>query len=475
MQTRLLLAATVIIAVAASGVAVVRLGDDTTPGPEATPTTSPPGTPAVDGNGDGDGGGFGEFLDELTGSLLGSGLGPVELARCLGQPAPDAGAPLPDDPAAAIAAIADQVEALRELDSDEPIAPVLLAPADLAERIVALTMEDLTPEAAAEEERVLVALRAIGPDLDLRAEILTLLGEQVAGFYDPDTGELVSVSDGDLDPGVATILAHEIDHALTDRTIGLPDLAGFDGDTDAYLAAQAVVEGDATLLMQQWATRHLSLRQQLAMAGQAEAEAAAFAAAPTILQDQLTFPYLEGLTFVCRAYTAGGGWPAVDALYADLPTTSAQILWPDRYTAGEGSVDVPDPRVLDGWDELRRDTTGAADLLWLTSAPGNDRDRALTAPRARAAAWAGGELAVGQRATQTTVAITWAERPGTDHPLCETVTAWYAAANPSATTTEVAAGDAFADTDQAAVVRCDGATVRLGIGPDLETATALVA
>ncbi len=474
MTNRLLLAATAIIAVAATGVAAVRLldGPPTPPAASPSPTSTPAPTPG--GSTTPDSGGFGDLLDDLAGNLLGSDLGPMALARCLGQPGADAGAPLPDDPAAAIEVIAEQVEALRGLDSDEPIAPVLLTPDELADRIVELTMEDLTVEDAAEEQRVLAALHAIAPDLDLRAEILTLLGEQVAGFYDPDTGELVSVSDGDLDPGIQTILAHEIDHALTDRAIGLPDLAGFDGDTDGYLAAQALVEGDATLLMQQWATRHLSLRQQLAMAGSAEAEAAAFAAAPTILQDQLTFPYLDGLTFVCRAFDAGGGWTAVDAIYADLPTTSAQILWPERYADREGALDAPDPRVLDGWDEIRRDTTGAAELLWLMSAPGNDRARALSAPRARAAAWGGGELAVGVRGEHTTVAMTWVERPDSEHPLCETITSWYAAAADTATATRVGDHDAFAGADQAAVVACDDDVVRLGIGPDLATATALV-
>ena len=470
MTHRVLLAATAIIAVAATAVAGVRLLDDDAPAPAAAPTPTETATPDTDSNG----GGIGDLIDDLAGNLLGSELSPLTLARCLDQPGADADGPLPDDPAEAIAVIADQVEALRGLDSEVPIAPVLLAPDDLADRIVTLTLEDFTVEDAAEEERLLTAMRAIEADLDLRDTILALLGEQVAGFYDPDTGELVAVSDGDLDPGVQTILAHEIDHALTDRLIGLPDLAGFEGDTDGYLAAQALVEGDATLLMQQWATRHLSLGQQLAMAGTAEAEAAAFAAAPTILQDQLTFPYLDGLTFVCRAFDAGDGWAAVDAIYADLPTTSAQILWPERYADREGAVDVPDPTVLDGWEQVRRDTTGAAELLWLVSAPGNDRSRALDAPRARAAAWAGGEVAVGVRGDDTTVAMTWVERPGSEHALCDTITSWYEAANPTATVTNHGGHDAFTTTEQTAVVACDDGIVRLGIGPDLDVAAALV-
>ena len=162
----------------------------------------------------------------------------------------------------------------------------------------------------------------------------------------------------------------------------------------------------------------------------------------------------------------------MDALYDTPPTTSAQVLWPERFAAGEQAVDVADPALPDGWTEVRRDQLGAADLLWLFQAPGDDRGARLSRAEDRASAWAGGELVVGARDDDAVVAITLADHGGAPVSLCDSVTAWYAAAFPDATTTSTATGmDVEGDT-QSAAVRCTADRVHLGIAPDLPTATA---
>ena len=111
--------------------------------------------------------------------------------------------------------------------------------------------------------------------------------------------------------------------------------------------------------------------------------------APHFISRQLRFPYQEGMTFVCSQFL-NGGWDAVDELYSNPPVSTVEILFPDR--VGQAPVALPEPAAPAApWIEARRDTFGAAELMFLFEAPGNDEDRALADPLGAAAVWAGGE------------------------------------------------------------------------------------
>src|SRR5208337_4726685 len=98
--------------------------------------------------------------------------------------------------------------------------------------------------------------------IDLKAETLKLLKEQVAAFYEPHRNEMVVVAGAmnlGLWNGVAQfliqrdvagemILAHELTHALQDQHFGLEqNLENFKDNSDRALALKSVAEGDATL------------------------------------------------------------------------------------------------------------------------------------------------------------------------------------------------------------------------------------
>jgi hypothetical protein len=53
-------------------------------------------------------------------------------------------------------------------------------------------------------------------------------------------------------------------------------------------------------------------------------------ALPKFLREQITLPYRDGSQFVYWAFAARG-WPGVNGLYGNLPTTTAQILHPQKY------------------------------------------------------------------------------------------------------------------------------------------------
>lgn len=464
---RWVVAAVVVVAVAGAVVAGLRpTGTDEPAGPTSTGTT-PPAAPTTEERSDRE--------DSDEGGLLASILGddPQRLVECL-TPTDRSTSDLPDDPAAAVDVIGEQVAEERDLSFTEPVDPQLLPPSRLQERVEAMSREDYDEVSADTDARLLAALGVLEPDVDLQQLTLELLGEQVAGFYDPETGELTAIAREGLDPVARITLAHELDHALVDQAIGLPDLDGPAGRGDAQAAALAVVEGDATLLMQRWAAAHLGLVDQLSMATGAVGPTTSLEQAPWLLQQQLVFPYTAGLTFACEQF-ADGGWSAVDALYADLPTTTAQVLWPERYERGEVAVDVAAPRLPPGdWEPLRTEQVGATDLLWLFQAPGDDRGAALDEAERRARAWAGGRLLVAGRGEQTAVGMVLAEHREAELSLCDAVRTWYDRSFEDDTVREDRDATVWSGPDQSASLSCSDDRVRLGIGPDVATADAVV-
>ena len=106
--------------------------------------------------------------------------------------------------------------------------------------------EDLPPSELA---GVQAAYRLFGllPDsLDLRATMVDLLTEQVAGYYDPDSNALYVAADVDS-PLVRTTVSHELVHALQDQYMNLDSVMQQRRQNDRRSAAQAILEGQATL------------------------------------------------------------------------------------------------------------------------------------------------------------------------------------------------------------------------------------
>jgi hypothetical protein len=410
---------------------------------------------------------------DLFGASLSAGM-------CVGMAGGGSAAGIADVPdTSTVEAVAQELEDIRELTFQELPKPRYLSSAQMAAEVRGSFVEDYPTEEAEDDERMLAMLGAIPPGMDLKTTLSGFVGEEVAGFYDPDTGDLVVLgSGGDLDPVEKLTLAHELDHALTDQVLGIPlQEPPSPGEEDAALAVRALVEGDATLVRSMFAGRSLSYEEQISVNFSSfpdQGSATEIAQVPHYLARTMLFPYLEGLLFACRLQLEGG-WEAVDAAYQEPPTTSAQILFPKRYAAGEGAVDPRDPGGLPApWTRSDVNALGAADLLFLFEAPGGNRAAALDDPLERAAGWAGGEMHLWTRGSDSALGVVVAQRPG-EPPLCDALARWYGAAfvgkdgGPRADEKLAVDGEI-----QDAVVRCPGSEVRLGIGPDLATARGLV-
>ncbi len=212
--------------------------------------------------------------------------------------------------------------------------------AQMREYVIHKFDTDLPP---AELAGAQAAYRLFGllPDtLDLRRTMIDLLTEQVAGYYDPDSGTLYVGADVDSQL-VRTTVSHELIHALQAQYLNLDSLLQQKRENDRRSAAQAILEGQATLaqilvmmpeqqtegLPSFWETRKV-FRTQMAQMRE-------FAHAPLWLRETLIFPYLAGADFV-RWYD--GRHPGHQPFGAAMPVSTEQILHPDRYEVHDTPV-----------------------------------------------------------------------------------------------------------------------------------------
>jgi hypothetical protein len=115
---------------------------------------------------------------------------------------------------------------------------------------------------------------------------------------------------------------------------------------------------------------------------------AALASPYPVLARSLQLPYADGTATVARLVRRDG-WKAIDALYADLPQTSEQMLHLDKLLAREPAVPVKIDgtalaTALPGLQEVWHDNLGEAELLTMLA----DVAPSLTARQA-AAGWGG--------------------------------------------------------------------------------------
>jgi hypothetical protein len=185
-------------------------------------------------------------------------------------------------------------------------------------------------------QRAYRAFRLIPDTLDLRRLMLDLYAEQVAGFYEPDSGALFVLRGAD--PAMLrVIMAHELVHALQDQYTRIAPILKMRRHNDRQMAGQAVLEGQAMVAsfdalrptgqpFDFSAVRDVVRQQQASMP--------VFAAAPRIIQESLLFPYIEGGTFV-QGFDERKSRPEEQPWNERLPVTTEQILHASRYTAHE--------------------------------------------------------------------------------------------------------------------------------------------
>ncbi len=294
--------------------------------------------------------------------------------------------------------IEQQVVAIRGLSPKRPVERAFIDANELRSMLTEQFDTETPPAYLAATERLYKALGVIPADSDLRALSLDLLSGGVAGFYRNDQGKLYIVS-SDGEPGAAErfYFSHEYDHALQDQNSTIfTDQDGILDQSDRILARQAIYEGDATLVMTQWAAGNLSQTDLLELLSAASDPAATAVTdrTPPFMVDTLEFPYTTGLGYV-SAVQASGGWPAVNAYFDRMPESTEQIIHPEKYTAAEAPIAVTLPadlatRLGAGWSVPLEDTFGEFQTRAWLSESGVPTATATDA----AAGWGGDRLAV---------------------------------------------------------------------------------
>jgi hypothetical protein len=131
------------------------------------------------------------------------------------------------------------------------------------------------------------------------------------------------------------LLLHELVHAIQDQNADLSGLTAPEVGSDRALAAQAAIEGHATLVMIEYLVeQQLGVRLDPALLGDfaeqlgpvlnaARAEFPALSGAPRVIQESLLFPYLEGASYVQSLWSGG---ERLAPFGEHLPLSSEQIL-----------------------------------------------------------------------------------------------------------------------------------------------------
>lgn len=195
----------------------------------------------------------------------------------------------------------------------------------------------IPPEKLKSDELIYKAIGFLPDDFDYVQGMINLYVSQLGGYYDPEKHHYVMA--GWIPEIMQTAVAvHELTHALQDQYFNLKD---FTDDskftTDEILARQALVEGDATAVM----TDYALLAQGKSLKDQKDVEAMVLqnviglgfmgGNAPNSVKLSLLFPYASGLRFV-HSFLRKGGYKAIDGLYKNPPKSTMEILHPEKYT-----------------------------------------------------------------------------------------------------------------------------------------------
>lgn len=251
-----------------------------------------------------------------------------------------------------IAKLRDIVSRLRDLEFKTPVTVDNKDRDNLKNQIVADTEKNATPEEKAKQKKALVKFGLVPPELDIDSFITGLYTEQIAGYYNPETKELYTISPGKTEsateaqqpkylygiPVERLTVIHEMTHALQDQHFDLLSLPrnSIEND-DIAIAVNAMVEGEAEFVTIDYILRQRGLNMILTpdMSESAEekiqgANPSLIDQAPLYIKEGLRFPYLKGPEFI-KFVKSREGWPAIDKMYADLPASTEQILHPQKY------------------------------------------------------------------------------------------------------------------------------------------------
>jgi hypothetical protein len=275
----------------------------------------------------------------------------------------------PDAALRATDEVLQSVSRIRGLEVKQAVKRGLKTRDEIESAVIHDLDESNTPEEFESSRKTLIKLGLIAADFALRDYYVRLLREQVAGFYQPKTQEFylaawLPIAEQKI------VIAHELVHALQDQHFNLRRFEKWPkGDSDAEVAAHALIEGDATVVMYQYVFdqqgRAVDMKVLGALIDMLKADTEidpkkypTLAQAPAVLRESLQFPYSYGASFV-HAMMKSRPINDLNLAYTRLPASTEQILHPERYLSFDKPVKIEMMSLAEKeWKQVDADVNG---------------------------------------------------------------------------------------------------------------------
>ena len=240
--------------------------------------------------------------------------------------------------------VADTVRPYIEKETSLPFTgPVKVTVLDAGPFTDRLNAARLNPAVAraVRAEPVLKTLGIVDADVNLADQVKRLSTGNVPAFYDVKANDLV-VKSGPLTPFVLTKIVHEMVRADYDQHFELdrPNLVAPDDETG--LAWDSLVEGTASRIENRFTTALPDADKKSVQAEQQRLQGLVPKDLPDYVLVEYAFPFGSGPKFADYLMNNGGA-PRVNAAFQNPPTTTEQIIHPEKFVAGEGPKAMGDP------------------------------------------------------------------------------------------------------------------------------------
>lgn len=225
---------------------------------------------------------------------------------------------------------------------------------------------------------------------DLEKAYINLFGSQAAAYYNPANDTFYILKTDMPANEIDTTALHELQHAIQDQYFQIDKLyANIKDNDDMATAAKFLVEGEATYVMTIYAIEKMGMaanmvdmqinmtanmdrerlvamqKMALGMQGGSDAQKKSLAIlekTPRYLYRTLVDPYYKGAKMV-MAVKKKGGWKAIEKLFKNPPTSSEQVLHPEKLI---GKRDEPTAISFadlsasfgEGWSKKEENTLG---------------------------------------------------------------------------------------------------------------------
>jgi hypothetical protein len=258
--------------------------------------------------------------------------------------------------------------------------------------------EDKDADKRYADQKTMEKFGLLPKDYPLDQVLVKVLTEQIAGLYDPDSQEFF-IADWTSAADQRSVMSHELTHALQDQHFHIDKWTdAAKPNDDGELARDAVLEGSAMAAMMDYELRGKGTIRDLGdfdpatFMGDVDSSPE-LSKAPKVLQDELLFPYLAGITFTQHILKAGNGWPDFYKVFEKPPASTQQIMHPDLYLQGvmPAKVDLPAAKgvISAEWKKLDENDMGEFGIQEILK-------QFLSKPRsvALAATWSGDRYAI---------------------------------------------------------------------------------